>query len=160
MPFNFWFVRTPPGGHIDGISGDCDVNKETKTKWFNVPLWLRCPTLPHMYVCGNGHVCSSLQQSGRTRKICLMKSGHRRILFRTGDTDAVVLAISLTHGMYEVKVTNCIPRPGICTAEDSFETLERFFVLLYDRTCTYSKINPTGNPAKECFQYFLSWNSK
>ena len=28
MPFNFWFVHTTPGGHIDGISGDCDLNRE------------------------------------------------------------------------------------------------------------------------------------
>ena len=28
MPFNFWLVHTPPGGHIDGISGECDLNRE------------------------------------------------------------------------------------------------------------------------------------
>ena len=27
MPFNLWFVHTPPSGHINGISGDC-VNRE------------------------------------------------------------------------------------------------------------------------------------
>ena len=54
MPFNFWFVHTPPGGHIDGISGDCDLNKQRKVKWFNVSLWSSCPTLPYMGV-GNKH---------------------------------------------------------------------------------------------------------
>ena len=39
MPFNFWFVHTPPGGHIDGTSGDCDLNQLKKVQWFNVPLW-------------------------------------------------------------------------------------------------------------------------
>ena len=48
MPFNFWFVHTTPGGHIDGISGDCDLNKQRKIKWFNVSLWSRCPTLPYI----------------------------------------------------------------------------------------------------------------
>ena len=37
MPFNFWFVHTPPGGHIDGISGDCDLNKQKKVKWPTCP---------------------------------------------------------------------------------------------------------------------------
>ena len=47
VPFNFWFYHTPPGGHIDGISGDCDLNEQRKVKWFNVPPWSRYPTLPY-----------------------------------------------------------------------------------------------------------------
>ena len=51
--FNFWFAHTPPGGHIDGISGDCDLNKQRKVKWFNVPIWSRCPTLPYNVIYFN-----------------------------------------------------------------------------------------------------------
>ena len=28
VPFNFWFVHTPPGGHIEGTSGVCNLNKQ------------------------------------------------------------------------------------------------------------------------------------
>ena len=52
MPFDFWFVHTLPSGHIDEISGDCDLNKQRKVKWFNVPygqVATLSPTLFYKY---------------------------------------------------------------------------------------------------------------
>ena len=49
MPLNFWLVHIPPGGHIDGISGDWDLNKKRKVKWFNVPYGQGAPLSPNGY---------------------------------------------------------------------------------------------------------------
>ena len=46
MPFNFWFLHTPPGDHIDGISGDCDFKKNEQVKWFNVTSMVKVPHSP------------------------------------------------------------------------------------------------------------------
>ena len=46
MPFNFWLVHTIPGGHIDGISGDCDLNKQRKIKWLTCPYGQGAPISP------------------------------------------------------------------------------------------------------------------
>ena len=46
VPFNFWFVHTPPGGHVVGTSGDCNFNIRRKVKWLNVPHIQGAPLSP------------------------------------------------------------------------------------------------------------------
>ena len=47
MPFNFWFVHILPSGHIDGISGDCDLkNREKSSSSSTCPYGQGAPLSP------------------------------------------------------------------------------------------------------------------
>ena len=63
MPFNFWFFHTTPGGHIDGISGDCDVNRE-KSSGFTCPYGQGAPLSPSPNSRGGSKVEFILRRRG------------------------------------------------------------------------------------------------
>ena len=50
VPFNCWFVHTPPGGHIDGTSGDCDLNKPRKVEVLKRTPMVKVPHSPQNVV--------------------------------------------------------------------------------------------------------------
>ena len=58
MPFNFWFVHIPPGGHIDGMSGDCDLNRE-KSSGLTYPYGQGAPLSPTCFGLSDDYILFS-----------------------------------------------------------------------------------------------------